>query len=90
MRLARQGHCVLRFPRQRFTAVTGFWASAAPERVVTVTVPTSAQAYVTEQQWPSTLGVRLLKVRLPSGEVEGLGTDLRNARRSPATEFLPV
>ena len=90
MLLARQCHFVIRFPSQSFTAVNVFWASAAQERVVTLTVPTSAQAYVTEQQLPSTLGVRLLKVRLPSGEVEVLGTDLLNARRYPATEFLTV
>ena len=90
MLLAWQCHFVIRFPRQSFTAVNAFWASAAPERVVTLTVPTSARTYVTEQQLPSTLRVRLLKVQLPSGEVEVLGTDLLDARRYPAAEFKGV
>ena len=90
MLLARQCHFVIRFPRQSFTAVNAFWASAAPERVVTLTVPASARTYVTEQQLPSTLRVRLLKVQLPSGEVEVLGTDLLDARRYPAAEFKGV
>jgi Transposase DDE domain len=90
MLLAWQCHFVIRFPRQSFTAVNAFWASAAPERVVTLTVPASARTYVTEQQVPSTLRVRLLKVQLPSGEVEVLGTDLLDARRYPAAEFKGV
>lgn len=88
--LAQQCHFVIRFPRQSFTAVNAFWASPAQERVVMLTVPASARTYVTEQQLPSTLRVRLLKVQLPSGEVEVLGTDLLDARRYPAAEFKGV
>jgi Transposase DDE domain len=88
--LAQQCHFVIRFPRQSFTAVNAFWASPAQERVVTLPVPASARAYVTEQQLPSTLRVRVLKVQLPSGEVEVLGTDLLDARRYPAAEFKEV
>jgi hypothetical protein len=88
--LAWQCHFVIRFPRQSFTAVNTFWASAVSERVVTLTVPASARTYVTEQQLPSTLRVRLLKVRLPNGEVEVLGTDLLSARRYPAAECKTV
>lgn len=90
MLLAQQCHFVIRFPRQSFTAVNAFWASPAQERVVTLTVPASARTCVTEQQLPSTLRVRLLKVQLPSGEVEVLGTDLLDARRYPAAEFKGV
>jgi hypothetical protein len=90
MLLAQQCHFVIRFPHQSFTVVNAFWASPAQERVVTLTVPASARTYVTEQQLPSTLRVRLLKVQLPSGEVEVLGTDLLDARRYPAAEFKGV
>ena len=78
------------FPRQSFTAVNAFWASPAQERVVTLAVPMSARASVREQQLPTTLRVRLMKVRLPGGEVEVLGTDLLDARRYPAVEFKTV
>jgi Transposase DDE domain len=87
---ARQCHFVIRFPRQSFTAVNTFWASPAQERLVTVAVPMNARAYVREQQLPPTLRVRLLKVLLPSGDVEVLGTDLLDARRYPAVEFKTV
>ena len=90
MLLAQQCHFVIRFPRQSFTAVNAFWASPAQERVVTLTVPASARTRVTEQRLAATLRVRLLKVRLPSGEMEVLGTDLLDARRYPAAEFKAV
>ena len=90
MLLAQQCHFVIRFPRQSFTAVNAFWASPAQERVVTLTVPASARTHVTEQRLAATLRVRLLKVRLPSGEMEVLGTDLLDARRYPAAEFKAV
>ena len=38
----------------------------------------------------TTMRVRWRKVRLPGGEVEGVGTDVRAARRSPAAEFKTV
>jgi hypothetical protein len=88
--LAWQCHFVIRFPRQSFTAVNAFWASSAQERVVTLAVPASARAYVREQRLATTLRVRLLKVLLPSGEVEVLGTDLLDARRYPTAEFKAV
>jgi Transposase DDE domain len=90
MLLAQQCHFVIRFPRRSFTAVNAFWASPAQERVVTLTVPASARTHVTEQRLAATLRVRLLKVRLPSGEEEVLGTDLLDARRYPAAEFKAV
>ncbi len=90
MILARGCHFVIRFPRQSFTAVTAFWASPAQEREVIVAAPKSAWPFVVEHQLPTTLRVRLVKVRLPSGEVEVLGTDLRDRRRYPAAEFKTV
>jgi Transposase DDE domain len=90
MLLAWQCHFVIRFPRQSFTAVNAFWASPAQERVVTLAVPMSARAYVREQQLLPTLRVRVMKVLLPGGEVEVLGTDLLDARRYPAAEFKTV
>ena len=88
--LAWQCHFVIRFPRQSFTAVNAFWTSPAQERVVTLEVPATARASVMAQQLPTTLGVRLMKVLLPSGEVEVLGTDLLDARTYPRAEFKTV
>jgi hypothetical protein len=88
--VAHQCHFVIRFPRQSFAAVNAFWASPAQEQVVTLAVTSKARAYVTKQQLPTTLQVRLLKVRLPTGEVEVLGTDLLDDQRYPAAEFQAV
>jgi Transposase DDE domain len=88
--VARQCHFVIRFPRQSFTAVNAFWAAPAHEHVVTLAVTSKARAYVAQQQLPTTLRVRLVKVVLASGEVEVLGTDLLDAPTYPATEFKVV
>jgi hypothetical protein len=88
--VAQQRHFVIRFPRQSFTAVNAFWATPASERVVTLEVPSKARAYVAQQQLPTILRVRLLKVVLASGEVEVLGTDLLDAQTYPAAEFQGV
>jgi hypothetical protein len=88
--VARQCHFVIRFPRQSFTAVNAFWTAPAQEREVTLEVTAKARAYVAQQQLPTTLRVRLVKVVLASGEVEVLGTDLLAAQTYPATEFKAV
>jgi hypothetical protein len=88
--VARQCHFVIRFPRQSFTAVNAFWTAPEQERVVTLEVPSQARAYVAQQQLPTMLRIRLVKVVLASGEVEVLGTDLLEAQTYPAAEFKEV
>lgn len=88
--VARGCHFVIRFPRQSFTAVNAFWTARAQERVVTLEVTSKARAYVAQQQLPTTLRVRLVKVVLASGEVEVLGTDLLDRTTYPAAEFKVV
>ena len=88
--VAQGCHFVIRFPHQSFTQVNAFWAARAQERVVTLAVTSKAHAYVREHHLPLTLRVRLLKVRLPTGEVEVLGTDLLDPQTYPAAEFQVV
>ncbi len=57
---------------------------------MTLAAPASAWPFVVQQQLPTTLRVRLVKVRLASGEVEVLGTDLRDARAYPAAAVKTV
>jgi Transposase DDE domain len=87
---AQQCHFVIRFPRQSFAVVNAFWASPAQERDVIVAAPKSVWPFVVEHHLSTTLRLRLVKVRLPSGELEVLGTDLRDRRRYPATELQQV
>ncbi len=85
--VAHQCHFIIRLPRQSFTAVNAFWAAPAQDHVVTLAVTSKAQSYVKAQQLPTTLRVRLIKVGLPTGELEVVGTDLLNAQAYPAAEF---
>jgi len=85
--VAPQCHFRIRLPRQSFTAVNAFWAAPEQECVVTLAVTSKARSYVKEQPLPTTLRVRLLKVVLPTGEIEVLGTDLLDAQTYPAAEF---
>ena len=85
--VAHQCHFVIRLPRQSFTAVNTFWAAPEPEGVVTLVVTAKARQYVQEHQLPTTLRVRLIKVMLPTGELEVVGTDLLDAQAYPAEEF---
>lgn len=88
--MARQGHFVIRLPRQRFTAVNAFWAAPAEERVVTLAVTSKARASVAKPHWATALQVRLVKGELATGEGEVLGTDLLDAAAYPAAEFKEV
>jgi hypothetical protein len=88
--VARQCHFVIRFPRQSFTAVNTFWVASEQEQVVTLEVTSKARGYVAKQQLPPTLQVRLVKVVLPTGEIEVLGTDLLDPQTYPAAEFREV
>jgi hypothetical protein len=85
--VGHQCHFVIRLPRQSFTAVNTFWNSLATESVVTLTVSSKARTYVREHRLPTTLRVRLIKVLVPTGEMEVLGTDLLDAQAYPADEF---
>jgi hypothetical protein len=89
-RVARGCHLVMRCPRQSFTAVTQFWAARTQERVVTLTVTSKAHASGRAPPLPTTLRVRLGRVLLATGEVEGLGTDLLDAQTYPAAELKGV
>jgi hypothetical protein len=85
--VAHQCHFVIRLLRQSFTAVNAFWAAPEQECVVTLAVTSKARSYVKQEQLPTTRRVRLLKVVLPTGEIEVLGTDLLDAQAYPAAEF---
>ncbi len=88
--VARGCHFVSRLPRQSFSAVNAFWAAPDQERGVTLGVTSKARAYVAQHHLPTTLQVRLVKVVLPRGEVEVLGTDLLDVQTYPAAEFQTV
>ena len=60
------------------------------EQLVELPVPVSARQFVQTDQLPEALSLRLIRVRLDSGETEVLATTLLDAQRYPASEFKQV
>jgi Transposase DDE domain len=85
-----QRDVIIRCPHRGFSEVLAFWDSPDTERLVTLCVPRSAQAYVQEHELPESIQVRLIKFQLPSGETEVLLTTLCDVAQFPAEEFYTV
>lgn len=81
---------VVRAPRTSFRAVRAFWEGEAREAFVTLTVTPGQKKWVSEQQLPTRVRVRLLKLTLPNGDEEVLVTSLLDAKRYPAQALCQV
>ncbi len=88
--LSKKRDFVVRFPRHRFTHVNAFFENHEPEQIVELAVPDSSRAFVRREALPQRLTVRLIRVKLESGEEEVLGTSLVDPRKYPAAEFKAV
>jgi hypothetical protein len=80
----------IRFPPNRFTVVTQFWAAAPQERIVTLTGPPKARKFVQAHGLPRQVRWRPIKVGLDSGEGEVVGTTLLDPQGYPRAEFKEV
>lgn len=78
--VGHQREFVIRLPRSSFKAVREFWLSKALETVVTLRVTPDQRAFVHQEQLPTTLRVRLVKIILENGDVEVLATSLIDVR----------
>jgi hypothetical protein len=78
---------VVRLPRSSFGPARAFWQSEAREAMVTITVTPDQRAFVAKHKLPTSLCVRLVKLRLETGEEEVLATSLVDATRYPAAEL---
>jgi hypothetical protein len=78
---------VIRCPRGGFSEVVKFWASAATEREVELTVPVAQRGRARSLGVGPALRVRLVKVELESGEVEVLATSLLDGQRYEREEL---
>ena len=89
---ATGAHFVSRASRGSFAAVQRLFARDQAERseVVTLTAPKALWAECRERGWPLALTVRLVTVRLPSGELEVLVTSLLDEAAYPTPVFGPV
>ncbi len=88
--LEQQRHVIVRLPRRRFTACEEFWTSDLAEQEVCLRVPASARQFVATHELAAQLTLRLIRVRLESGETEVLATTLLDAAQYPVAEFQQV
>lgn len=94
--LARVRACgadfISRASRSSFTAVQELFArnEAGVSRIVKVSAPRDLRRQCRQQGWPMELTVRLVTVRLDSGELEVLVTSLLDEERYPTEEFATI
>jgi hypothetical protein len=83
---------VIRFPQSGFIEVMEFRQSEEAEREVTLKCPGSdgVRRARREYQLPASLRMRLIRVELEEGEIEVLGTSLRDKAEYPRAEFKQV
>jgi len=89
---AREAHFVSRCSKGSFAAVQQLFRRNEDGVSVEVTLcaPRDARAECQERGWPLELRVRLVTVRLPSGELEVLATSLLDAAAYPLEELAAV
>lgn len=82
-------HVLIRCPRNSFKLVQEFWDSDDTEWLVDLPWPQTPETrrFVRAQGLPASVPVRLIKVRLDTGETEVLLTTLCDQRRYPTVEF---
>jgi hypothetical protein len=83
---------LIRCRRNSAAIVSEFFASEETERIVTLQMPQTSKTrkYVSQNNLPESVTVRLIKFTLESGEVEVLLTTLCDRRRYPTAEFKEV
>jgi hypothetical protein len=89
---AAQAHFVCRCSRGSFAAVQRLFARNEADLSVEVTLgaPREVRAECRRRGWPLELRVRLVTVRLATGELEVLATSLLEATAYPTAAFGPV
>jgi hypothetical protein len=89
---AADAHFVSRCSRGSFAAVQRLFArnEAGVSEVVTLVAPKEVRAECRSRNWPLALTVRLITVRLDSGELEVLATSLLDEAAYPTAEFGPL
>ena len=89
---AAGAHFVARCSRGSFAAVQALFArnEAGVSQAVTLAAPQALRTRCREEHWPLELCVRLVTVRLPSGELEVLASSLLDETLNPTAEFAGV
>lgn len=85
-------HVVIRCGHKRSVQIDGFWGSSATETTINLQVSQHAEtrAFVAKHGLPTSVRVRLMKFKLPSGEIEVLLTTLCDRKAYPKSIFFEV
>ena len=78
---------VCRCSKTAFGVVEEFLASDAKDRIVTLVPCDDIRREVAEKSLPSSIQIRLVKVVLPTGEIEVLATSLIDKKKHPRSDF---
>jgi hypothetical protein len=89
---AREAHFISRCSRASFAAAQALFArdQAGVSELVTLRAPKALRAECREHGWPVELRVRLVTVRLSTGELEVLATSLVDEAAYPTESFAAV
>ena len=88
--VAENRDIIVRLPRHRFKAAEEFWEAQQQEQEISIAVPQSAREFVKQENLPTELRVRLVRVMLEGGETEVLATTLLDKQTYVAEEFKEV
>lgn len=88
--VAENREIIVRLPRRRFKAAAAFWESDQAQQEICIEVPRSAREYVKSEKLPTTLRVRLVRVKLADGQTEVLATTLLDQQGYGVEEFKEV
>jgi Transposase DDE domain len=87
---AHRREFVIRLSRHSFAVVEPFWTSPDREQVVTLVMPRAQRRFVAAQGLATSLQVRLIKVGLPTGQLEVLATSFLDSQAYPHAELQRV
>ena len=79
---------LIRCPRSSLSAIQDMFKEGGPtDQLVTLNVPARQAKHIRELGLPSTIKIRLIRVLLPTGEIEVLASSLMDDKRFPTKIF---
>jgi hypothetical protein len=84
---ARKQDYLIRFPKSTFKEVNEFLSSSNDDQIVKINVPSKHSKSIKLNNLPKSIKIRLIKVILPTGEIEVLGTSLFDKNKFTIKDF---
>lgn len=81
---------VIRFSNSSFNEVNSFWKTKEDQRIVEIPIREAKKKLVKEEGLLEKVKLRLIRVELPTGEIEVLGTSLLDEKKYPKEDFKDI